>query len=620
MCNRSSYRFNYFAGKYYNPGGNWTFNNAPIADGIINPATAQSGTYEYSIPPQGVCDAVSASVEVTINPSPTLESVTDFELCDDVDSGNTTDNLSIFNLSTKDGEVFGSQTDVSVKYYTLEADAENNATTSITSITASTGTTIYFRIENLNGCYEVGSFQLIVHSIPTVIAETTLKQCDDDTDAIADFVLTQANTLISTDSDVIFTYHNSLAGAETNTDLVSNDQQYTATNGNSVWARVENANGCFATSKVNLVVSTTQFPSTFVATPLEECDEYVDTNNMANDGFDVFDIETNYTNYIISLFPVSQQPFLTVTYYENYEDAELIQNPIVNPTSFTNTTSNSQTIYVRVDSELNSDPGCKGIQPLQLIVNPIPDITLGNNLFICVDPQTGLGSQIIDATPANSGNFTYQWSSDVVGLDLSGETNATYEVTQQGTYTVLVTNIDTNCTATDSVICTISSEPLSFTAVVETPAFSSNLTTIVTEATGGYGTYEYSIDLNEWQSSPTFINLPNGNYTVYVRDIQGCGIKSVENLYAITYPNYFTPNGDGYNDSWIISNLPDSFAAKIYIFDRYGKLLKQISPDGEGWDGIYNGQPLPATDYWFRIEYIEQNIAKEFTSHFSLKR
>ena len=90
-------------------------------------------------------------------------------------------------------------------------------------------------------------------------------------------------------------------------------------------------------------------------------------------------------------------------------------------------------------------------------------------------------------------------------------------------------------------------------------------------------------------------------------------------IQTITYNNYFTPNQDGYNDTWNIY-LPVSYEGVIYIYDRYGKLLKQISPYGEGWDGTYNGNLLPSTDYWFKVEYVENNQKKEFKSHFSLKR
>ncbi|HZW62389.1 MAG TPA: T9SS type B sorting domain-containing protein, partial [Flavobacteriaceae bacterium] len=62
--------------------------------------------------------------------------------------------------------------------------------------------------------------------------------------------------------------------------------------------------------------------------------------------------------------------------------------------------------------------------------------------------------------------------------------------------------------------------------------------------------------------------------------------------------------------------------AKIYIFDRYGKLLKQLSPTGSGWDGMYNGEPLPSSDYWFTVEYYEPEgtTKKQFSAHFTLKR
>jgi gliding motility-associated-like protein len=136
---------------------------------------------------------------------------------------------------------------------------------------------------------------------------------------------------------------------------------------------------------------------------------------------------------------------------------------------------------------------------------------------------------------------------------------------------------------------------------------------------GGFGVYEYSLDAIDWQSSPIFSDLPNGSYAIYVRDIQGCGLLQTQMIQTITYNNYFTPNQDSYNDTWNIY-LPESYEGIIYIYDRYGKLIKQISPYGEGWDGTYIGNPLPSTDYWFKVEYLEDNQKKEFKSHFSLKR
>jgi valyl-tRNA synthetase len=106
---------------------------------------------------------------------------------------------------------------------------------------------------------------------------------------------------------------------------------------------------------------------------------------------------------------------------------------------------------------------------------------------------------------------------------------------------------------------------------------------------------------------------------VYVKDINGCSDLTTA-VTVLGYMNFFTPNGDTYNDTWNVIGLENQPNATVNIFDRYGKFIKQISPSGEGWDGTFNGQPLPSTDYWFTVEYIENGQSQEFKSHFSLVR
>jgi gliding motility-associated-like protein len=105
-----------------------------------------------------------------------------------------------------------------------------------------------------------------------------------------------------------------------------------------------------------------------------------------------------------------------------------------------------------------------------------------------------------------------------------------------------------------------------------------------------------------------------------VEDTEGCTNLTIDVL-VIDYPKYFTPNGDGIHDTWNIVGL-DQPDAKIYIYDRYGKLLKQITPTAtsQGWDGTYIGSVLPSTDYWFTIEYMENDQQKLFKAHFALKK
>ena len=136
---------------------------------------------------------------------------------------------------------------------------------------------------------------------------------------------------------------------------------------------------------------------------------------------------------------------------------------------------------------------------------------------------------------------------------------------------------------------------------------------------GGNGTLQYQLDEGPFQYEPIFNNVSPGPHLITVIDTQGCTFFT-QNVFVIDYPKYFTPNQDGYNDTWHIAGLENQLQAEIFIFDRQGKLIKQLAPSGEGWDGTYNGAQLPSTDYWFTVNYIENDASKQFKAHFSLVR
>jgi len=89
-----------------------------------------------------------------------------------------------------------------------------------------------------------------------------------------------------------------------------------------------------------------------------------------------------------------------------------------------------------------------------------------------------------------------------------------------------------------------------------------------------------------------------------------------QTINLLNYPRFFTPNNDGYHDRWHIKGLPNSNAV-ILIYDRYGKLLKQLSSIGEGWDGTFNGRNMPPDDYWFQLNLED---GTNYNGHFSLVR
>ncbi|PZQ91039.1 MAG: hypothetical protein DI548_02500 [Flavobacterium johnsoniae] len=235
--------------------------------------------------------------------------------------------------------------------------------------------------------------------------------------------------------------------------------------------------------------------------------------------------------------------------------------------------------------------------------------------YICLDNQTGnyistvnLHCQIPNA------NHSFVWTRNNTVLPT---TTNMHIATEPGTYEVIVTNLTSGCTATATT--TVGTSSIAIAEATVGRDFNKSQT-ITVNVTGGSGQYEFQLNGGAPQTSNQFTNIYEGEYEITVRDTQGCGLITLT-VYALNYPYYFTPNADGYNDTWNIDGLANQPEAQIFIFDRYGKLIKQIFPSSAGWDGTYNGHPLPATDYWFKLLYKSRDGAnKEFKAHFALKR
>lgn len=126
--------------------------------------------------------------------------------------------------------------------------------------------------------------------------------------------------------------------------------------------------------------------------------------------------------------------------------------------------------------------------------------------------------------------------------------------------------------------------------------------------------YNLSLDLPE--STTIFVSIIpynlDGEATGCVEEIFTTGI----NINTELPPKFFTPNNDAINDYWIVYDT-SNLITKIFIYNRYGKLLKQITNLSKGWDGTFNGEPMPVDDYWYLISYED---GTRLRGHFSLIR
>lgn len=259
--------------------------------------------------------------------------------------------------------------------------------------------------------------------------------------------------------------------------------------------------------------------------------------------------------------------------------------------------SKNTTIYVRVDSEnICYGSGKFEVETQNLGVLENQEVLLCGTEGYEANLTAGIESG------AESDN-TFLWS--------TGANTPTINVSEPGTYMVTVTNA-IGCTAQSTI------------AVIETnlPKIKyievSNDRLEVFMAEGGE--YEYALNDENimYQESPIFKNLPTGSTTVFVRNKNSCGITSHE-VSIIAYPKFFTPNGDQVNDYWQLDGVSSEFELQtpIFIFDRFGSLLAQIDTVSSGWDGNYQGKPLPSSDYWFSVTLETGNT---FKGHFALKR
>jgi gliding motility-associated-like protein len=251
-----------------------------------------------------------------------------------------------------------------------------------------------------------------------------------------------------------------------------------------------------------------------------------------------------------------------------------------------------------------------------LYIRSLPEFRLPQEGTICVDefgvPNPG-AIYTLD-TQMDPLQYTFEWS-DLNGVIL-GQNSSTFDATIPSTYSVKVTSIATGCSSIVSAVVSPALPPLSAIATVSAEFTDQQLVTIYVEP---QGLYEYQLDGGPFQTQNYFTNLLSGFHQIVVRN--ACGELPAIEVRIIDYPNFFTPNNDTYNDYWNITDLADQPDAQIYIFDRFGKLIKQIQPSGFGWDGTFNGKPMPSTDYWFKIDYLnEKGDPSVFKSHFSLKR
>jgi valyl-tRNA synthetase len=551
------------------------------------------------------------------------------------DYNNPGDGYEVFDLTVNAAYIANNDPNVVLHYFPSQLDAVNNTNEILNPTAASVNANVWIRVENNfidynnQRCYTLVEQPLTVNPLPIVnqaITDYQICQNSTATPGIAVFDLTsKIPEIVGTTqnpADFTVTFYTSQSSAQSGTLPIPNPTTYTnLTNPQTIYVRVvNNTTGCVNSTGVFQILVNPKPTATMPSAPIANCD-----TDGTNDGF----YEVNLTALDAGVLNGQDPTLFAVTYYTSQGDADAGLNPITPANAYL---ANTQTVYIRVT---NNTTGCYETTTVDIITEQLPEpiiTTIGGVNVLCVNFTDDSIERPLQLVAENTiaGNYTYQWFEG--GTAILGATNATYDVpfdplNFDRDYTVQMTSTSTlACSVTSDVFTVIQSGKAASIGggYTITNAFADNQ--IITVTIDGYGApdYQFSLDDGPFQTSPIFENVGLGAHIIYVWDIKGqpfaCDPLELLNVQTIDYPHYFTPNGDGIHDTWNINGLGGQESAKIYIFDRYGKLIKQISPKSPGWDGTYNGNMLPSTDYWFTVDFTEVSGIKQFKAHFSLKR
>lgn len=347
---------------------------------------------------------------------------------------------------------------------------------------------------------------------------------------------------------------------------------------------MDKVTGCYSLGKVKLIANSSL---------LLHAADFIGCDN--GDGTAKF----NFSSKEIEIKNTLNLPSSVLIYfYDSPENAFNNISPLGN-----NYISSKKEIYFRAEN----NGTCYGAGTFDLIVNYFPPVDLNETISIC---DGGFPIEINASIPINiQQNYSYKWSNgeNAYNIILAGEQQISITITDKilGCEKIKTFNI---VKVTAPNIINIDINLNNSTASIFTENNFDNL---------------YAIDNpnGDYQTEDTFNDLMSGTHSVYVKDKYDCGI-TLKTIFILGFPKFFTPNNDGVNDLWEIKglNFEDFKYSDIHIFNRFGKHLATISPDS-GWNGIYNGEFLPSSDYWFSMNVTDQqNLTKTYKAHFSLIR
>lgn len=432
----------------------------------------------------------------------------------------------------------------------------------------------------------------IIGTIDVLSTPYTFIECDTDLypeDGITKFNLQLANDAISLgkESEVDVYYYKDLATLENdtlNSKALPFLYQNTMPNEPILAKVVRSGSDCYNVAKLILRATKT---FEFVAEKMIGCNQ--------GDGTAKFDLAYQ-TPFIVS--DLGLPAGTTASFHKSKDLASIGHEPY--PLEYNGAPG---TIFIR----LMNDNICSGIGEIELDMPILPRINQDELLKVCASSFPYRINAGVDSFDRD--NYSYDW--------LSGEQTYEIEASGEGEYHLTITDKETLCSIVKSITINTVTAPVVKNIELEDDGVRHRATVLLDSE----GEFEYALKnpFGPYQREPVFNNLAPGSYSVFVRDRDNCEVVE-KKFFIFGFPKFFSPNSDGDADVWEVKGLnPVDFEySDIQIFNRFGKLLASIPPNGH-WDGTYNGRVLPSDDYWFTITVTDpEDITTTYIKHFSL--
>ncbi len=253
---------------------------------------------------------------------------------------------------------------------------------------------------------------------------------------------------------------------------------------------------------------------------------------------------------------------------------------------------------------VNAANGCDAGLTKPFEVNLI-ETALLDSLDVCEGEE-------VELNPDFNANYHYSWS-PANNLDDINAPNPRVKPDSNIIYTVQISDADGFCQIEQTLQVIVKESIDSLFAIAEPDTILGQGQVQLTATFDSRFVYSWSppetLD-NTLIFNPIASPIQTTTYEVLARNAEGCEALAVVTVTVVQLaceepfifiPNAFTPNGDGVNDVFFIrgNNFDELYLA---IFNRWGQRIFESNSADIGWDGTFDGAPLPPDVYGYYAE------------------